>query len=316
MSAVRVDVAPLVPGAVVVGVRGLGVLGATVLLASGGPGREPSVMRSAVTAGLEGNEFRVRVTGYPAGGVLDMAEDGSYTYVGPDGVLSFERFMDGVSLGAGSVPLGDLVDTERPVLTGAITPLSVTHNRIDVSCPVATDNTGVTAYDWSRNGGATWTAGSNAFSFTGLAPDTSYELSVRARDAAGNVSSPALALTVVTSSLVIAPWVFTSELRAVHVTSDAYGLLGKFVKQPSEALDYRFDFTEWLRDCQDTIADKQVVAFGDGALQVTQVDQLDGSVAALVAGGVNGKTYKLTCTITTAGGRKKEADIQIRIKES
>ena len=263
---VRVDNAPLIPGAVVIGATGRGILGSTILLAPV-PGREPSVLASSVTPGTEGSEFRAKIVSYPVGGDLYMWEDGSYTYSGPPGTVTFDRYRDGLLYDTGSVSVGG-----GAALAGTADAME----RADAG--------GGVAMLYALAGG---------------------------HDALGTADSGG-----VLALFVIAPWIFTSELRAVRVTSDTYGLLGKFVKQPSEVLDYRFDFTEWLRDCQDTIADKQVDAFGDGALQVTQVDQLDGSVAALVAGGVNGKTYKLTCTITTAGGRKKEADIQIRIKES
>ena len=261
-----VDTSSLVPGAVVVGVGGFGVLGHAVL-APTPPGRHTSLLASAVTTSAESSAYRVVITDKPAGSSLYVWEDGTYTYSGPPGTVSFDRYRDGLLYDTGSVSVGG-----GAALAGTADAME----RADAG--------GGVAMLYALAGG---------------------------HDALGTADSGG-----VLALFVIAPWIFTSELRAVRVTSDTYGLLGKFVKQPAEVLDYRFDFTEWLRDCQDTIADKQVDAFGDGALQVTQVDQLDGSVAALVAGGVNGKTYKLTCTITTAGGRKKEADIQIRIKES
>ena len=264
---VRVDSSPLIGGKVVVGTTGLGVLGSTILLAPI-PGREASVLAGVIGPGQEGSEYRAMVLSAPAGGDLYMWEDGTYTYSGPPGTVTFDRYRDGLLYDTGSVSVGG-----ETALAGTADALE----RADAG--------GAVAMLYALAGGP---------------------------DALGTADSGGvLALFVIT------PWVFTSELRAVRVTSDTYGLLGKFVKQPAEVLDYRFDFTEWLRDCQDSIDSVQVDAFGSGALlQVAQVGHLDGSVAALVARGQNGQTYKLTCTITTTGGRIKEADVSIRIKES
>lgn len=93
-------------------------------------------------------------------------------------------------------------DTTVPTLTGTVAVGTVTSTSIQVSHPAGSDNVAVTAYEYSTDG-TNWTnSGSSAttYTFTGLTPSTSYTLRVRARDAAGNVSTPAISVTQSTSA--------------------------------------------------------------------------------------------------------------------
>ena len=191
----RVDSASLIPGAVVCGHRGLGVLGSTVLLTA-----STGVLYAHVGAGDEGKEFRALVTP-PASGRLAMAEDGTYQYTGPGESITYEVFADGVSRGTFTLTTAYTPGDETPpVLAGSIALIYKTNTAIGVEAPVATDVVGVIAYEWSKDGGATWVTGTRAKEFTGLAPSTSYTIQVRARDAAGNTSTPALGRTETTAA--------------------------------------------------------------------------------------------------------------------
>lgn len=93
-------------------------------------------------------------------------------------------------------------DTTPPTQTGSITIGTVTSSSIQMSWPAGSDNVAVTAYEVSKDGGTNWTVLGNVltYTFTGLTPSTSYPLRVRAKDAAGNVSTPALAASQSTSA--------------------------------------------------------------------------------------------------------------------
>ena len=91
------------------------------------------------------------------------------------------------------------------------------------------------------------------------------------------------------------------------------GILGKFTKQPADVLDYDFDYSDWLDDRVDTIATQTVTA--DTGITVGTVSNASGVVKAWISGGTDGQTYKVTCTMTSAGGRIKQAEISIRVKE-
>jgi YD repeat-containing protein len=80
-------------------------------------------------------------------------------------------------------------DTSAPGAPG--TPLfsSITATSATASWTAATDNVAVTSYEWSRNGGSTWTSVGTArtVTFNDLTGQTNYTVMVRAKDAATNI---------------------------------------------------------------------------------------------------------------------------------
>ena len=85
-----------------------------------------------------------------------------------------------------------------------------------------------------------------------------------------------------------------------------------FEKQPSENLDYDFDFSKWV-PTGDTIS-SSVVTADSGITLGTKVNS-DTNVKQFISGGTDDEQYKITCKITTAGGRTKEVDIRIAVRE-
>lgn len=94
-----------------------------------------------------------------------------------------------------------VLDETAPTQTGSMTVGTVTSNSIQVSWPAGADNVAVTSYETSLDG-STWTDRGNVltYTFTSLTASTSYTPRVRAKDAAGNVSTPALQVTQSTSA--------------------------------------------------------------------------------------------------------------------
>ncbi|MFC0097855.1 proprotein convertase P-domain-containing protein [Micromonospora marina] len=90
-------------------------------------------------------------------------------------------------------------DTQAPSVPGNLRTTGVTSTSVSLAWNASTDNVGVTGYDVYRGATlATSTAGTTA-TLTGLTPATSYQITVRARDAAGNVSAASGSLTVRTA---------------------------------------------------------------------------------------------------------------------
>ncbi|MFI6740515.1 PQQ-dependent sugar dehydrogenase [Nonomuraea sp. NPDC050451] len=79
-------------------------------------------------------------------------------------------------------------DTEKPTSPGQPTCSDITHNALTLDWPPSTDNIGVVAYDIYHQGQQIATASTPPYRLTGLNPNFSYQLSVFARDASGNVS--------------------------------------------------------------------------------------------------------------------------------
>lgn len=90
-------------------------------------------------------------------------------------------------------------------------------------------------------------------------------------------------------------------------------VLAKFTKQPVEVIDYDFDFSEYLRSVND-VAVSHTAAVTTG-LTVETSSLNKGVVKVFVSGGTDGETHKVTATVTTQGGRVKQADIQLKVKE-
>ena len=90
-------------------------------------------------------------------------------------------------------------------------------------------------------------------------------------------------------------------------------VLARFTKQPVEVQDYDIDFTDYLTALSDTAA-SPVVSVETG-LTLMASNLTSGIVKVFVSGGVDGNQYKVSATITTAGGRVKQGDIVIRVKE-
>lgn len=91
-------------------------------------------------------------------------------------------------------------------------------------------------------------------------------------------------------------------------------ILAKFEKQPSEIQDYDIDFSEYLDAIGDTASSVTVTA--EIGITVSSSALIGKVVKVWLTGGSNGETYKITVLLTTAGGRRREADIKVKVKEA
>ncbi|MBL7744538.1 MAG: PQQ-dependent sugar dehydrogenase [Chitinophagaceae bacterium] len=91
-------------------------------------------------------------------------------------------------------------DTQSPSAPSNLAAANITSTSFTLSWTASTDNTGVTGYDVYRNGVKINTANitGTSYSVTGCAPATSYTMTVKAKDAAGNISPASSTLNVTT----------------------------------------------------------------------------------------------------------------------
>lgn len=88
--------------------------------------------------------------------------------------------------------------------------------------------------------------------------------------------------------------------------------IARFVKSPTETIDYDFDFADWLADREDSIASFSVTL--DAGLSLVSSSLANsGIVRAFVAGGTAGRLYRASALVTTTGERVKQALIEIRV---
>ena len=99
--------------------------------------------------------------------------------------------------GTGAPPAGDTQAPSTPASLAAAAPSS---SQINLTWTASTDNVGVTGYDIFRFGAQIASTTTNSFSDTGLAASTSYSYTVKARDAAGNVSAVSNTATITTQA--------------------------------------------------------------------------------------------------------------------
>ncbi|MEU7277910.1 cellulase family glycosylhydrolase [Streptomyces sp. NPDC045431] len=97
---------------------------------------------------------------------------------------------------------GDPTDTTAPTAPTGLTSPAKTSSSVTLSWTASTDNVGVSGYDVYRGGTKVNAAPvtGTTYTDTGLAASTAYSYTVRAHDAAGNVSTPSAALSVTTES--------------------------------------------------------------------------------------------------------------------
>jgi chitodextrinase len=95
---------------------------------------------------------------------------------------------------------GGTGDTTPPSTPGSLAVTATTSNSVSLAWNASTDNVGVTGYAISRNGTEIATATGTTFTDTGRTASTSYTYTVKARDAAGNLSGASNAVIAITQA--------------------------------------------------------------------------------------------------------------------
>ncbi|MFF5183509.1 carbohydrate binding domain-containing protein [Streptomyces sp. NPDC000345] len=91
-------------------------------------------------------------------------------------------------------------DTQAPSAPSGLTSTGKTSSSVSLSWNASTDNVGVTAYDIYRGSTQVLSVAGTSATVSGLSPSTGYTFSVKARDAAGNVSASSGSVSVTTNA--------------------------------------------------------------------------------------------------------------------
>jgi hypothetical protein len=92
-------------------------------------------------------------------------------------------------------------------------------------------------------------------------------------------------------------------------TTDKVSGLPLIEKDVEANLDYPFKWTDWLAEISDTISTKLITAEAGITADAGTI------VGTTVSGGMVSKTYRVSCRITTVGGRIDERTILIKVKQ-
>lgn len=91
-----------------------------------------------------------------------------------------------------------VLDTEAPSVPGNVTATVQNASSALISWTASTDNVGVTGYEIYRDGVKVGTSATTSYTDNGLSPETDYSYTVKAFDAAGNLSALSLGALVTT----------------------------------------------------------------------------------------------------------------------
>ncbi|MFG3295949.1 carbohydrate binding domain-containing protein [Streptomyces sp. NPDC048179] len=95
---------------------------------------------------------------------------------------------------------GGSSDTQAPTAPANLTSTGKTSSSVSLSWSAATDNVGVAAYDVYRGSTLATSVSGTSATVSGLSASTAYAFTVKARDAAGNVSAASNAVSVTTDA--------------------------------------------------------------------------------------------------------------------
>ena len=93
---------------------------------------------------------------------------------------------------------GGNTDTQAPSVPTNLIATNTTQTSTDLSWNASTDNVAVTGYDIFKDGSFLTTVTTNAYNVTGLTSATTYSFTVKAKDAAGNISASSASKLVTT----------------------------------------------------------------------------------------------------------------------
>jgi chitodextrinase len=91
-------------------------------------------------------------------------------------------------------------DTQAPSVPASLTATAASSSQINLSWAASTDNVGVTGYDIYRAGALIASSTTTTYSNTGLAASTAYSYTIKAKDAAGNVSAASSTVSATTQA--------------------------------------------------------------------------------------------------------------------
>ncbi len=174
-----------------------------------------SVTQTTLSLGWTASTDNVGVTGYDIyrnGSLLASTTSTSYSVTGLTASTTYtfnvkaKDAAGNVSAASSTISVttsSSTADTQAPTAPTNLTSSSITESSVVLSWTASTDNVGVTGYDIYRNGSLLASTTSTSYSVTGLSASTTYTFYVKAKDAAGNVSSASSTLSVTTDEEVV-----------------------------------------------------------------------------------------------------------------
>lgn len=205
--------------------------------------RSTGVTASSVTLAWNASTDNVGVTGYnvyngtnlvtsvtaTTATISGLAPGTSYTFTvkAKDAAGNLSAASNSITVSTTVQPGGD---TQAPTVPTSLTSTAKTSSTITLSWAASTDNVGVTGYEVYNGAALVTTVSGTSATVTGLAADTSYTFTVKAKDAAGNLSAASSALTVKTEVGTTNPGVSAWQANTAYVVGQLVTYNGKTYK--------------------------------------------------------------------------------------
>ena len=177
-------------------------------------------------SGIQGYEYSINGGSYVGAGasltanITGLAASTNYTVAVRAIDNANNRSTPALTASFSTLATNDII---VPTLTGIVSVNNIASNSAVISWPSGADNILVVGYDYSVNGGSWVPLGNvNSIGLSGLSVNTNYTVAVRARDAAGNVSTPAITGAFTTANTDTVPPVLTGFLTITAVQTSGY----------------------------------------------------------------------------------------------
>ena len=149
---------------------------------------------------------------YANGGLIGFAyRGGRASTATPNTDFQMDEFRIGTTWQAAVGQTLPVIDTTPPTAPASPAAVALTSASILITWNAATDNVGVTGYDIYRNGTLLASPATTSFTDTGLAASTAYNYTVKAKDAAGNVSAASAVAMATTLAAITTPVALATE---------------------------------------------------------------------------------------------------------
>lgn len=87
------------------------------------------------------------------------------------------------------------------------------------------------------------------------------------------------------------------------------------VKDPSAKLDYGRNWTRWLAKVEDELDESEWIITPPDEVEVSDPANNETITKVTLAGGVDGKSYKVTNQVTTVGGRTDRRTFTLEVRK-